>query len=353
MSELPERAARRLGVDPSMKTLGNLIRQLIDIPSVTGSEAELAGFVEKTLEDRGFQVTRQEVQADRYNVYARSDGRPKVVLCTHLDTVPPFYGSSEDERYIYGRGACDAKGCLAAMLEAATRLRGEGANGLGLLFVVGEEVDSIGAKIANRLQPGSQYVLVGEPTESRMASGHKGTFGFVLRARGRAAHSAYPHLGDSAIERLLGTLERIRQADWGQSQLLGPATVNVGTLSGGLAANVIAPEACADVLVRVVGKASEAEAKLRGIIGDDRNLEYQVVSQNDAVRCETLPGFEVAPMAFGTDIPALSELGRPLLFGPGSIHDAHTAQEKIEKQEALRAVDLYHQAAGALLRRAS
>lgn len=337
----------------NMKTLFDFIRELIDIPSVTGEEEEVARFVEKKLASGGFQVTLQEVEARRHNVYAVSDGPPKVVFCTHLDTVPPFYQSSEDEEYIYGRGACDAKGCLAAMVEAASRLREEKVKGLGLLFVVGEEVDSIGAKTANRLEPGSSYVLVGEPTESRMASGHKGTFGFVLQARGRAAHSAYPQLGDSAIERLIDVLERIRRADWGKNPLLGSATVNIGTVAGGVAANVIAAEATAEVLVRVVGQAREAEETLRGILDTVSDVDYQVFSKNDAVVCETLPGFDVAPVSFGTDIPSLTELGKPLLMGPGSIHDAHGASEKIGKQEAVRAVELYHQAAVDLLERAS
>ena len=335
-----------------MSSLFSFIRELIDIPSVTGEEAEVARFLEKTLGERGFHVTMQEVEADRWNVYAVTNGSPEVVLCTHLDTVPPFYPSSEDERYIYGRGSCDAKGCMAAMVEAVAGLRRKGIESVGLLFVVGEEVDSIGAKTANRLKPGSRYVLVGEPTESRMASGHKGTFYFMLRAKGRAAHSAYPHLGDSATNRLLDALQKIRDADWGRSDVLGPATVNIGTLSGGLAPNVIAPEAAAGVLVRVVGKASDVEDRLAKTIGDTPNLSYEVMARNDAVFCETLPGFEVAPMAFGTDIPSLTDFGKPLLFGPGSIHDAHTSEEKIAKQDALRSVELYQQAVMGLLERA-
>ena len=335
-----------------MSSLFSFIRELIDIPSVTGDEAEVARFLEKTLGQRGFRVTMQKVEADRHNVYALTNGSPEVVLCTHLDTVPPFYSSSEDDRYIYGRGSCDAKGCMAAMVEAVVGLREKGIEGVGLLFVVGEEVDSIGAMTANLLKPGSRYVLVGEPTESRMASGHKGTFYFILRAKGRAAHSAYPHLGDSATDRLLDALQKIRKIDWGRSEVLGPATVNIGTLSGGLAPNVIAPEAAAGVLVRVVGKASEVEDKLVEALGDTPNLSYEVLSKKDAVLCETLPEFEVAPMAFGTDIPSLTEFGKPLLFGPGSIHDAHTSEEKISKQEALRAVELYQQAAIGLLEQA-
>jgi acetylornithine deacetylase len=239
------------------------------------------------------------------------------------------------------------------MVEAADRLGKDGIRDLGLLFVVGEEADSIGAKTANQLEPGSRYILVGEPTECRMATGHKGVFYFVLRAKGRAAHSAYPHVGESATEHLLDALERIRRADWGRSELLGEGTVNIGTLSGGLAANVIAPEAEARVLVRVVGKAVDVETKLQEILAEDRCLTYEIVSRNDAIVCETLAGFEVGPMAFGTDIPALTAFGKPLLLGPGSIHDAHTSREKIGKDEAVHAVELYQKAVLGLLHRSS
>ena len=325
------------------------IRRLIDIPSVTGGEGELGFFLERELAHRDFPVTLQEVGRSRYNVYSAPQGLARVILCTHIDTVPPFFGSSEDEAFIYGRGACDAKGVLAAMLAAAERLREEGVSGVGLLFVVGEEVDSAGAKAANRLAAGSSYVVVGEPTQSRLASGHKGTFKFRLRAEGRAAHSAYPHLGDSAIEHLLDMLERIRGAVWGRSDVLGEATVNIGTLAGGVAANVIAAEAEAQVFVRVVGKAEEVRERLEELLATDPSLSYERIAWNDAVFCETLPGFEVAPVAFGTDIPALSAFGKPLLFGPGSIHDAHTSSEKIPKSEAAAAVEQYYRIVTALL----
>ncbi len=286
----------------------------------------------------------------RPNVYALSRGiLPRIVFCTHLDTVPPFYASSEDQHHIYGRGSCDAKGVLAAMVFAAVALRDQGMKDLGLLFVVGEEVDSVGALAANRLESRSRYVVVGEPTENRMASGHKGGLKFRLMSKGKAAHSAYPHLGDSAIEHLLDALAEIRAHDWGRSELLGPATVNIGTVSGGLAANVIAPAAEATVFIRVVGRASEVRAKLDAILARHPATSYEIVSQSDAVFCETRPGYEIAPVSFGTDIKSLKTFGKPLLIGPGSIHDAHTSSEKIGKKEAHDAVSYYQRLARELL----
>lgn len=333
-----------------MAKLVDYIRRLVDIPSVTGSEQELSSFLEKDLRERGFDVTLQEVVDGRKNVYALSPGvLPRVVFCTHLDTVPPFYSSSEDEENIYGRGSCDAKGALAAMVFAAVALREQGIEGVGLLFVVGEEVDSVGALAANRLESRSRYVVVGEPTENRMASGHKGGLKFRLAAKGRAAHSAYPHLGESAIERLLDVLAEIRAADWGRSDVLGAATVNIGTIGGGLAANVLAPEAEATVFIRVVRSAAEVQGKLEAILARHPSLTFELISSSDAVICHTRPGYEIAPVAFGTDIKSLKSFGNPLLIGPGSIHDAHTSREKIGKKEALEAVGYYQRLVRELL----
>lgn len=318
------------------------IRNLVDIPSVTGDEGALAGELQKDLTARGFAVEMQEAAPGRWNVYARDGSElPRVVLCTHLDTVPPFYASSEDEDYIYGRGSCDAKGVMSAMIFAATALRAQDVRDVGLLFVVGEEVDSLGALAANALESRAKYVVVGEPTENKMASGHKGGFKIKLSATGKAAHSAYPQLGSSAIEKLLDVLATIRATDWGRSDVLGEATVNIGTISGGLAANVIPPDAEAEVFVRVVGKAAEVQKKLDALLAGKEAVSYDLVSASDAVFCETRDGFEVAPVSFGTDIPSLTEFGKPLLLGPGSIHDAHTSGEKIGKQEATEAVEYY------------
>lgn len=335
-----------------MKSLFNLVRQLIDIPSVTGEEGTVGRFVADHLESIGFLPTLQEVETDRFNVYAKAseEPAPQVVFCTHLDTVPPFYPSFEDEANIYGRGACDAKGIMAAMIAAAHRLKTEGLDGVALLFVVGEELDSIGAKYANRLGIGSRFVVVGEPTGNELAVGHKGSFKFVLRAKGKAAHSAYPELGDSAVDRLMNALNRIRSEDWGESDVLGPATVNIGTLAGGVAANVVPAEAEARIYVRVVGEGSVAQNKLERLLGEDPNLSYEVISRNDAVFCKTLPGFETVSVAFGTDIPSLQGFGEPLLIGPGSIEDAHSDEEKIGKRELRESVDVYCRVVETLLR---
>lgn len=335
-----------------MSDLVSYIRRLVDIPSVSGEEEALALELERDLRGRGFEVALHEVAPGRRNVRAVSPGAvPRIFFNTHLDTVPPFIPSSEDERYVYGRGSCDAKGILAAMIFAAQALRERGVDDVGLLFVVGEEVDSAGALAADRLGSEASYIVVGEPTENRMASGHKGGFKFRLTAKGKAAHSAYPHLGESAIERLLDALAEIRAADWGKSDLLGDATVNIGTLSGGLAANVLAPEAGADVFVRVVGTSSEVRDQLEAILARHPALAYSMVSESDAVTCETLEGYEVAPVSFGTDIPSFTRFGKPLLIGPGSIHDAHTSGEKIGKEEAAAAVDYYQDLARRLLAR--
>jgi acetylornithine deacetylase len=324
-----------------LTSLFSLIRELVDIPSVTGEEEALARFLEKLLADRGFRVRLQEVEPHRFNVLALAGGRARVVLCTHLDTVKPFIPSSEDDTFIYGRGACDAKGIMGAMVTAAEALRQEDRDEVGLLFVVGEEVDSIGARHANDLALESEYVVVGEPTENRLATGHRGALEFVLHADGTAAHSAYPERGDSAIDRLLAVLQRIRRADWGTSTTLGTATVNIGTLTGGVAGNVIAPWAEAGVLVRVVGTAAHAQAVLDELIAGDSRLTYRIVTASDAVSCLTLDGFETAPVAFGSDIPSLTSLGRPLMVGPGSIHDAHRDDEKLDKRQALDGVQRY------------
>ncbi len=333
-----------------MSELAAYIRALVDIPSVTGSEHALTAFLERDLRERGFSVTLQDVDGGRRNVFATSPGvLPRVVLCTHLDTVPPFYPSAEDDEYVYGRGSCDAKGILAAMVFAARALRSRGIHGVGLLFVVGEEVDNAGAIAANELPSRARYIVVGEPTEGRLASGHKGSLELVLSAKGKAAHSAYPHLGESAIERLLDALAEIRACDWGRNDLFGPATVNVGTIEGGLAANVLAPEASAAILIRVVESAAEVQEKLDAILAHHPALTCRVIAKADATICHTRPGFEIAPVAFGTDIPALQAFGKPLLIGPGSIEDAHTSRERIGKKEALEAVSYYQRLARELL----
>ena len=329
-----------------------LTRALVSLETPTGSEGPATDLLDAALRRGGYRIVRQRVSPGRDNLLAFREP-PALVFSTHLDCVPPYVPLSEDAEAIRGRGSCDAKGLAAGMVAAAERLGSGGERRIGLLFLVGEENGSDGARAAGELEPRGRYLVNGEPTENRLSIGQKGSLRVDLHASGRAAHSAYPEEGDSAIDRLLGALEKIRRADWGQSEVLGPATVNIGTLSGGVAANVIAPAAEAVVFVRVVTPVEEARRLLDSLLAGDRHLTYQVIAQNDPVFCETLPGFDCAPVAFGTDVPSLTAFGRPLLIGPGSITVAHSDHEKIEKAELLRAVEIYCAIGTELLRRSA
>jgi acetylornithine deacetylase len=268
-----------------------------------------------------------------------------------MDTVPPFFASSEDDENIYGRGACDAKGIIAAMIAAAENLLERGTRNFGLLFVVGEERNSAGAEVASRQPRGVRYLINGEPTESKVALGSKGILRYELVASGKMAHSAYPHLGDSAIEKLLDALEAIRHISLPADPVLGKTTLNIGTITGGRAPNIIPDEAKAELAIRLVGDGSDVDLMLRDAIGD--RAELRKILSLPAMQFAALDGFPTSVVAFTTDIPVLApSWGEPFLFGPGSIHVAHTLQEKISKRELLAAVDTYAQMTQMLLGRA-
>lgn len=326
-------------------------RRLIDVPSPTGSELEVSEVLESILAGLGFECERQQVAEGRFNLLATTADRPRVIFCSHSDTVPPFIASSEDAEYIHGRGACDTKGIIAAMLCAGEELMREGIREFGYLFVVGEETDSIGAKRANEhfADLGSGYVIVGEPTESNFVRASKGAFTAVVTFRGTAAHSAYPERGDSAIVKLVAAVAEINAADWGEHPTLGRGTVNVGVVRGGDRPNIVPALAEAEMIFRTVEPPAEVEARLREIVRRHGG---------EIARCHgNSPVFMVVPedrpsivVAFNTDVPHLGNLGRPLLFGPGSILDAHSADEKIRKDEILRAVSTYRELVISLLR---
>lgn len=337
-----------------MDELFRYVRDIVDIPSVTGDEAEVAERVGADLEAAGLTVEFDEAAPGRPNLIARAGAGPtRLWYCTHLDTVPPFFPSSETGTHIAGRGSCDAKGILAAMLFAARKLREDGVAGFGCAFTVGEEVDSAGARRLEARGPGAPadgvHLVCGEPTEGLMASGHKGTLRARIQVRGTAAHSAYPEAGDSAIHRLLALIAHLQALEWGRSEVLGSATLNVGLISGGVAGNVLAPSAEATLYWRLVGEAEPARRRLEEIVAADEKLRCELVGMNDAVFCRTLPGFEVAPMSYSTDIPFMPSWGTPLLIGPGSIHDAHTAHEHVLKSDLVDAVGYYRKIAHALL----
>ncbi|MDX6306935.1 MAG: acetylornithine deacetylase [Blastocatellia bacterium] len=318
-----------------------LTRELIDIPSVTGDEFQVGTSLAELLNRRGYQVELQEIENDRANVIATTGGRPKVVLSTHMDTVPPYIAAGEDGEFIYGRGACDAKGIIAAQIAAAETLRAESVNDFGLLFTVDEEVTSAGAKALNEhpLAAGCLYLINGEPTDNRLAIGTKGSLQVTIKTQGRAAHSAYPEQGDSAIVKLLNVLDDVRQIVWPSDETFGETTCNIGVISGGTRANVV-PEAAQTTLhIRLAAGAQAAKDLLERAVDGRAALEYKSV--HDPIRLLALDGFESTIVRFTTDIPYLSNWGTSLLIGPGSILDAHTEHERVAKSELLKAVEIY------------
>jgi acetylornithine deacetylase len=315
-----------------------LTKALVDIESVTGHEQACAEFVRDYLARRKLQVELQPVTPQRFNVFARR-GTPEVVISTHLDTVPPFLPAREDAEFIYGRGSCDAKGIVASQLTAAERLCEEGIEGFGLLFLVGEETLSDGARVANQSPRGSKYIINGEPTDNKLALGTKGILRVDIRTRGKMAHSAYPHLGESAIEKLLDLLADLRKLPLPQDTVLGPSTLNIGVISGGRAANVVPDQAEAQALFRTVDGSRELRRKIESLL--EGRCDYEFVRDTAALRMEKLDGFETSVVAFTTDLPNLNRWGRPLLLGPGSISVAHTDHECVRKADLVRAVDLY------------
>jgi acetylornithine deacetylase len=317
-----------------------LTRQLVDIESITGNEANVGDVIHSELLRLGYQADQLSVEGDRRNVYATAPQQPKptIVFSTHMDTVPPFIPSSEDAGRLYGRGSCDAKGIIAAQIAAAQRLRDERIY-VGLLFLVGEERNSLGAQVANRHSPGCRFLVNGEPTENRMATASKGTLRVNVIAEGRMAHSAYPELGESAIDKLLEALRRLRAMKLPADDVIGPCTLNIGVIEGGRAPNVIPDTARAQLLYRLIGPTDELRREIgRAVLG---LVKVEFVLEIPFLRLRTLDGLPTMVAAFTTDIPALTNWGEPLLIGPGSIHVAHTEGEYIEKQQLSDAVELY------------
>jgi acetylornithine deacetylase len=323
--------------------LFELTRALVDIESVTNDEAAAGEFLFRHLSPlaakyRGH-VERMQVEAQRFNVFA-SWGKPVVTLSTHMDTVPPFLASREDDEFLWGRGACDAKGIIAAMICAVEKLLNEGISDLGLLFVVGEERNSAGARVAAKTPRGSRYLINGEPTENKLCVGSKGALRFELLANGRMAHSGYPELGRSAIDALLDVLQDIRRLALPEDSLLGKSTLNIGTIFGGRAPNVVADEAGAELMFRLVGDAAPVrEAVQKAVAG---RVEVREVLHTPVFHFSAFDGLPTTVVAFTTDVPTLHETwGTPFLIGPGSIHVAHTAEERIAKRELRDAVPIY------------
>jgi acetylornithine deacetylase len=315
-----------------------LATELLSIESTTGREREAVDFASRWLVSHGWNVSLQEVEPGRSNLWAKRRGGG-VTLSTHLDTVPPFIPPRLEGSRLSGRGACDAKGIAAAMMVAAQRLADEGEERVDLLFVVGEEKGSPGARAANRLPATSRFLVNGEPTESTLASGGKGAQRVIVRVRGREAHSAYAHLGQSALEPLLDMLPELRTLELPVDPVLGATTYNVGVLRAGTEANIVPGLAEAEIMIRLVGDVAPVKQAFAAWAGDRAELVWG--SHIPAQHFHVIDGFTVAPVAYTSDIPLLDRWGTPLLFGPGSIHVAHTPIEYIDVAELEASVDAY------------
>jgi len=339
---MPFRVTNVLRYAEAMQTYDpvRFTRELIDVPSISGEEGAVGAFLADALAARNYQVEKMPVAEGRFNVFAlpKHCESAEIVLSTHMDTVPPFIASSEDAENIYGRGACDAKGIIAAQLGAAEQLRTSGTN-VGLLFLVGEERDSLGAKIANAHPRGSRFLINGEPTDNRIAVASKGALRVELVANGKMAHSAYPQLGESAIEKLVHAIEKLLAMKLPHDPEVGDCTVNVGVIEGGRAPNVIPDRATALLLYRLVGPSDDLrQAVTRAVTGlADANFTLEI----PFVKLRTVAGIDTMKAAFTTDIPALTDWGEPVLLGPGSIHVAHTPGEFLSKRELHAAIELY------------
>jgi len=325
-----------------------LTRKLVDIESITGNETAAGEALAEELLQLGYTVERMPVERHRFNLWATHprESSPALVFSTHMDTVPPFIASGETDDRITGRGSCDAKGIIVAQIAAAEKLKVEGID-VGLLFLVGEERDSQGAQVANQQLRGSRFLINGEPTENRLALASKGTLRVELTASGRMAHSAYPELGESAIEKLLDALANVRKIKLPSNPKAGPCTMNIGMIEGGRAPNVIPDHAKAELLFRLVGRSEQLRRDVAEAVRGKAEPYFKL--EIPYMEMATVPGIETMIAAFTTDIPALTNWGKPVLIGPGSIHVAHTDGEYIPKKQLLEAVDLYAKIARQLL----
>lgn len=322
-----------------MTTIRDTLMQWLEIDSVTGGEARFLEVLQRHFEDLGFECQRQTVEANRWNLLVTHGATPRFVYSTHVDTVPPHLPVREEDGIVYGRGACDTKGGILAMSAAGERLMADGLHDFGYLFVVGEEVDHQGAKAAPALGLQTERIILCEPTQNRVVSAQKGMIKLLLRAEGVAAHSAYPARGVSAVHRLLDALERLRAEPWPTHDVLGPTTSNVGVIAGGVAANVFAPSARAEVLIRTVSATQPLLDRIEALCGE--HVSVDVPACNDPVFFDPPAGVETMTVAFNTDASYLNEIAPVWLVGPGDIEVAHSDHEHIELAELERGIDLY------------
>ena len=340
-------AAVATGQERAPSNVEGLTGALVNIDSTTGREHDVGAWLAAFLRDRGYRVSEQPVSDGRFNVFAQLEAAPLVVFSTHFDCVPPYVPFRQEHGILFGRGSCDAKGILAAQVMAVERLRAAGESRIAMLFVAGEERGSDGARVANDRAPGGvRFLINGEPTDNRLGVATRGVLRVRLHAAGRAAHSSFPELGDSAIDKLLDALMVLRGVALPEDSVLGRTHYTVGLIEGGVAPNVVSPHASAEILFRIVGEGAPVRAALTVI---EQFVSIEPVLDIPAVRMHTLPGFETAVFPYTTDIPLLTRWGTPLLIGPGSIHVAHADDEHVSIDELNQAVELYARIARQLL----
>jgi acetylornithine deacetylase len=343
MNERQDRPER-----PALSQQVELLRELVETPSTTGSESGVALVLERVLAAEGYRVERQEVAPGRWNLVALPSGvAPVLLFSTHIDTVPPHLPFRLDGETIYGRGACDTKGGIVAMLEAGRRLRAEGLAAFGYLFVVGEEVDHTGASVAARSGLSARDIILCEPTRSRLIVAQKGVVKVRIVAEGRAAHSGFPHRGVSAVDRLLAVLETLRHREWPRDETLGETFFNIGLIEGGVASNVFAPAASAELMFRTVGPTEEILAAVEEALVE--GVRYDLLTENAPERFDVPAGYETGVANFNTDAAFMKPMGRILLGGPGDIEVAHSEHEHITLDELARGIDLYTRLARELM----
>lgn len=333
-------------MNSAVENVLTLAATLIDIPSVTGNEAAIADYISQWMRARGWPVEELEVEGQRRNVFV-AFGTPRIVFSTHMDVVPgpeSLFSSKRDSEILYGRGACDAKGILATILVLAEQLRAEGAENFGLLFVVGEETDGIGARTAvpvlkNR---GIEVLVNGEPTEGNFARATKGILDFEVQITGKSCHSGYPKQGIDANRALVECAAKLYAGNFGSDPILGESLINIGVVDGGSASNVLAAEARMTCCVRTVTDSNaSALAEIKRL-----TVPHKVTVTRNALPVQlAVPDWEESPYiaAYGTDVPYLQELGcRCYMCGPGTILNAHTDHESLSAAEVAMAYDKYY-----------
>jgi len=325
----------------------NLVKELVDIESISGNEGNLSAFLHQRLTQAGYRVEKQTVSGDRHNLFAAKKN-PRIVFCTHMDTVAPFIPFSFDGKVLRGRGSCDAKGSMASMLMAGELLSGAGREDIGFLFVVGEETCSDGAKKAAEQGVAAEYIILGEPTDNRIASAQKGTLVFRIEARGMAGHSAVPASGRSALHKLTSIISGWLSREWESDPARGETTLNIGTISGGTAPNVIAPDCAAEGIFRISTSVEKVHASMMEGLEQDRDIEVRIISSSEPLDLTEVPGFESTVVSFGSDAPFLKGIARVVMCGPGSIRYAHSLEEQVSLGELLESVETYRRLAAVL-----